>query len=96
MKYMSLLVFFASFNGFSQEEKHFVIKTNGLLYFVKTGFNILSEIKTNNNHSLNFTFEMGRDQYFYATESRNKFVASIHMSSISRRGFHQTLARPRR
>jgi hypothetical protein len=86
MKYLYLLVFFASFNGFSQEEKHFVIKTNSLLYLVKTGFNISSEIKTNNNHSLNFTFEMGRDQYFYVTENRNKFVAFVAERRSYRKG----------
>jgi hypothetical protein len=86
MKYLYLLVVFASYNGFSQEEKHFVIKTNGLLYLIKTGFNVSSEIKTNANHSLNFTFEMGGDQYRYVTENRNNFVAFLAERRSYRKG----------
>ncbi len=86
MKYVYLLVFFASFNGFAQEEKHFVVKTNGLIYLVKTGFNVSSEIKTNKNHSLNFTFEMGNDQYNYVTDNRNKFVAFVAERRSYRKG----------
>jgi hypothetical protein len=77
MKYVYLLVVFASFHGFSQEEKHFIIKTNGLHYLANTGFNVSSEIKTNDNHSLNFTFQMGGNQYRYVTENRNNFVVFV-------------------
>ncbi len=77
MKYIYLLVVFASLNGFSQEKKHLIIKSNGLHYLVKTGFNISSEIKKNNNHSLNFAFEIGNNQYNYVTQNRNKFVVVV-------------------
>jgi hypothetical protein len=86
MKYLFLLVLFTSYEGFSQEDKHFVIKTNGLHYLVKTGFNVSSEIKTKDNHSLNFTFQMGNDQYNYVTESRNKFVSFVAERRSYRKG----------
>jgi hypothetical protein len=77
MKYLHLLAFFTTFNGFSQVEKPFVIKTNSLHYLIKTGFNVSSEIKTKANHSLNFTFETGNSRYNYVTENRNKFVVFV-------------------
>lgn len=77
MKYLHLLAIFITFNGFSQVEKPFVIKTNSLHYLIKTGFNVSSEIKTKANHSLNFTFETGNSRYYYVTENRNKFMVFV-------------------
>lgn len=77
MKYLHFLAIFIAFNGFSQVEKPFAIKTNSLHYLIKTGFNVSSEIKTKANHSLNFTFETGNSKYNYVTENRNKFVVFV-------------------
>jgi Protein of unknown function (DUF3575) len=60
--------------AFAQEKKNIVVKTNSLIYVVKTGFNASFEIQTKKNKSLNFTFEKGNNQYTYQTTSRNKFI----------------------
>jgi hypothetical protein len=75
MKHLLLTLFCTiQFIGFSQEKKQIILKTNGLIYLVKTGFNFSAEIETKERNSLNFTFEKGNNKYNYVTDERNKFI----------------------
>jgi uncharacterized membrane protein YgcG len=57
-----------------QDTKSVVIKTNALIYMVKTGFNFSAEIQTSKRKSLNFTFEKGNNKYTYDSPTWNKFT----------------------
>jgi hypothetical protein len=61
-------------NVLAQDHKSVVIKTNALIYMVKTGFNVTAEIQTANRKSLNVTFEKGNNKYTYDSPTWNKFT----------------------